>query len=206
MTLSPDPPVPFLPDEEVLRAGAGLYRVHSNTRRVTAFNPGVGSPTRFGFFGTPPVPILYAAATEQAAVAETLLHDVPVTGGLLPYAAYADKVMGRILLERPVRLAKLRGLGLRKLGIKAADVTDTTPAAYPHTVMWAHAAHEAGYDGMVWTSRKCDDAAAVVLFGDRCVDAVRQDATFARLFQTGPGLEWLIAVCTPLHVDVLPPR
>lgn len=201
----PDPPAPFDADEEVLRAGEGLYRVHSNTRMVSEFNPRHGSSTRFGFFGDPVVPVLYAADTQQAAVAETLLHDVPAAGGSLPYSSYADKVMGLLRVRRDVRLAKLRGLGLRRLGVEPSQLTDTDASQYPSTVRWAQAAHRGGFDGLAWTSRKCDDARAVVLFGDRCADAVEQDPGFARIFQAGAGLDWLISICVPLHVDVLPP-
>lgn len=70
---------------------------------------------------------------------------------------------------------------------------------------WAKAAHVAGFDGLSWTSRLCNDARAIILFGDRCAGAIEQDSNFGRLFQSGPGLDWLISVCAPLHVDVLPP-
>lgn len=82
---------------------------------------------------------------------------------------------------------------------------DTEASEYPRTVRWAQAAHAAGFDGLAWTSRTGNDIRAVVLFGDRCADEVTQDVTFARIFQTGPGLDWVIATCDPLHVDVLPP-
>lgn len=202
----PAPPSPFDADEEILSPGTRLFRVHSNTRTVTEFNPGHGAPTRFGFFGSPVVPLLYAADTQEAAVAETLLHDVPAAGGVVPYAAYADKLLGAFHIQLGLRLARLRGLGLRRLGVEARQITDTDASDYPKTVLWAQAAHEAGFDGIAWTSRRCDDTRAVTLFGDHCAGALRQDTTFARLFQAGPGLDWLIAVCAPLHVDILPPH
>ncbi|WP_158726492.1 RES domain-containing protein [Tomitella fengzijianii] len=201
----PAPPAPFLPRAELLPRGHRLYRVHSSVRTVAEFNPGHGSRTRFAFFGDPVVPVLYAADTAEAALAESLLHDVPAAGGLLPYSAYRDKVMGLVEVRRRLRLASLRGLGLRRLGIEARHVTDTAASEYPRTVAWAQAAHAAGFDGVAWTSRKCNDARAVVLFGDRCAGALRQDPSFGRMFQSGPGLDWLIEVCSPLRVDVLPP-
>jgi hypothetical protein len=69
------PPDPFKPAIETLPKGHRLYRVFTNTRPPTEFNPGVGAATRFGFFGKPVVPIMYAADTEEAAIAETLLHE-----------------------------------------------------------------------------------------------------------------------------------
>lgn len=205
MTVVPDPPEPFDAATEQLYLGQRLYRVHSNTRTVAEFNPGVGSRSRFGFFGVPIVPLLYAADTPKAAVAESLLHDVPSAGGTLTYASYADKVLGLVEVTRPIQLASLRGLGLRRLKVETHQVTDTAARWYSRTVRWAQAAHEADFDGLAWTSSKSNDTRAVVLFADRCAGAVAQDRSFARIFQSGPGLDWLIATCGPLHVDVLPP-
>lgn len=199
------PPTPFAPRTTVLETGTQLYRVFTAAegRGATTFNPGFGGPTRFASFGDPTVPVLYAAATEEAAVAETLLHDIPASGGVLPYDRYARTVMARLTVTRPITLGVLHGLGLRTLRVTAAELTASDASTYPDTVRWAAAAHQAGLDGLVWMSRLCNDAAAYVFFGDRCADAAVQDATFGRLFATGADQLWLIDLCAPLHVDVL---
>lgn len=50
------------------------------------FDPGYEEPTRFAFFtddsGTV-VPVLYAAYSAEAAICETLVRDIPATGGVL---------------------------------------------------------------------------------------------------------------------------
>lgn len=208
MSVVPDPPEPLDADDDALHSGELFYRVYSNSRTTTDFNPGVGPGSRFAFFaderGTK-VPVLYAAASRDVAVAESLLHDVPHAGGVLPYSQYAGKVMGRLRITCDLQVAKLRGLGLRRLKVRADQLTDTDASEYDRTVLWAKAAHAAGFDGLSWTSRLCNDARAIVLFGDRCADAVEQDPSFGLIFQTGPGLDWLISMCAPLHVDVLPP-
>ncbi|WP_165782300.1 RES family NAD+ phosphorylase [Mycolicibacterium brumae] len=203
--VTPAPPIPFNPQSATLDAGTHLYRVFTAAegRTATTFNPGFGSATRFAFFGDPVVPVLYAAATQEAAIAETLLHDIPVSGGVLPYDAYGRTVMARLRLTRPVRVGVLHGLGLRRLKVSDTELTAGGADTYPDTVAWARAAHDAGFDGLVWMSRLCDDARAYVFFGDRCDGAVVQDATFARLFATGSDQLWLIDLCAPLHVDVL---
>lgn len=203
---TPPPPRPFDADVEILPAGGLLYRVGSIHRPISAFNPGRGKPTRFAFFGDPPVPVLYGADTEQAALAESLLHDVPASGGYVSWDDYSRVVMGRLRIIGELRLASLRGLGLRRLGVQARQLTDTDATEYPRTVRWAQAAHDAGFDGVAWTSRLCNDARAVVLFGDRAGDAVEQDAAFGRHFEGGAGLDWLITTCAPLRVNVLPPH
>jgi RES domain len=201
------PPVPFDPATATLSAGRLLYRVLSATRTATDFNPGVGAPTRFGFFGNPTVPIMYAADTEDAAIAETLLHDIPATGGLLPYDQYASKVLVRLKVRHSLRLGVLHGTGLRRLKVTADELTSSPASSYASTVRWAQAAHDAGLDGLVWMSRQCNDAKAYVFFGDRCAGknspAFAQDPTHARIFASPADQIWLIDRCAPMHVDVL---
>ena len=197
------PPDPFNPATASLPAGQLLYRVLSATRTATDFNPGFGSPTRFGFFGKPKVPIMYAAETEDAAIAETLLHDIPAEGGLLPYDQYATKVLVRLEVTKRLRVGVLHGTGLRRLKVTAAELTASPAASYPSTVRWAEAAHHAGLDGMVWMSRQCNDAKAYVFFGDRCDKTFVQDPSHARIFASPADQIWLIDRCAPLHVDVL---
>ncbi|MCV7329863.1 RES family NAD+ phosphorylase [Mycobacterium cookii] len=197
------PPSPFTPDIETLPAQHLLYRVFTNVSAATDFNPGVGAATRFGFFGKPVVPIMYAADTEEAAVAETLLHDIPVEGGNLPYDQYAPKALARLEVTRDLRLAVLHGMGLRRLKVAPEDVTSSPASTYSTTVTWAESAHGIGVDGMVWMSRLCNNSKAYVFFGDKCAHAFAQDPTHARIFASPADQIWLIDLCAPLHVDVL---
>jgi hypothetical protein len=203
------PPDPFDPATATLPAGHLLYRVLSATRTATDFNPGIGARTRFGFFGKPGergkpiVPIMYAADTEDAAIAETLLHDIPAGGGVLPYDQYAGKVLVRLKVTQRLRVGVLHGTGLRRLKITADELTSSPASSYDTTVRWAEAAHNAGLEGLVWMSRKCNDAKAYVFFGDRCAQAFTQDPTHARIFASPADQIWLIDRCAPLHVDVL---
>jgi RES domain-containing protein len=201
------PPVPFDPAVDTVPAGHLLYRVLSATRTATDFNPGIGARTRFGFFGNPVVPIMYAADTEEAAIAETLLHDIPATGGVLPYDQYGGKVLVRVAVTRDLRIAVLHGLGLRRLKVTAEEVMASPASTYCSTVRWAEAAHGIGVDGVVWMSVKVQPessrARVYVFFGDTCCDAFTQDTTHARIFASPADQLWLIDVCAPLHVDVL---
>lgn len=197
------PPNPFKPAIEKLPAGHLLYRVFTAARKPAEFNPGIGAPTRFGFFGKPVVPIMYAADTEDAAIAETLLHDIPVEGGALPYDKYSSKALALLKVTRELRLANLHGMGLRRLKARADEVTSSPASSYPDTVRWAEAAHATGVDGMVWMSRLCNDAKAYVFFGDKCADAFAQDPSHARIFASPADQMWLIDLCAPLHIDVL---
>ncbi|WP_194164909.1 RES family NAD+ phosphorylase [Pseudactinotalea sp. HY160] len=204
--ITPPPPADFDPLPEEVPAGTRLYRIFTakEGRNVTAFNP-TGEPRgRFSFFGDPPVPVLYAAQTEIAAVCESLLHDLPVRGGRLLPEQYERAVAGALEVGRPLRLAKFHGTGLRRLGLRPEQLTTESAYRYDLTVPWAQAAHGGGFDGIVWMSARCNSDRAYVLFGDR---VPRQDlhvvADYGRLFTPGPDLDWLIDQCAFMKVDVL---
>lgn len=200
----PDPPQPFDPDVVTLPAGETVFRVHSKNRTGDQFNPGMGAPTRFTFFGNPAVPVLYAAATAQAAIAESLLHDVPLTGGQLLPSSYRGKRISRVGVNRELRLASFLGLGLRRLGVSADQVTTTAAAHYDRTVLWAQAVHDAGFDGLVYMSRQCNSDRAYVFFGDRADDAFDLDPSNRWDFGDPlDGLPKLITFCNTLGVEVL---
>ncbi|WP_259123317.1 RES family NAD+ phosphorylase [Leucobacter aridicollis] len=186
--------------------GSDLYRVHSGGRPPASFNPGFGAATRFAFFGSPHVPILYAAASEQAAVAETLLHDGPLTGGQLLPREHEGRITSRLRTTRELRLAAFLGLGLRALGVRAEQVTATPASSYGETVKWAEAAHAAGFDGVVHMSRQCNSDQAYAFFGDRCDGAFEVDSSYSwRFDDVSGGREKLITLCGPLGVEVLVP-
>ncbi|GAA1942366.1 RES family NAD+ phosphorylase [Agromyces allii] len=198
------PPDPFEAGELVLDAGHELFRVHSLMRGGDEFNPGVGSPTRFAFFGDPKVPVLYGADTERAAICESLLHDMPLSGGTLAPSAYNRHRMSRLVVGRDLRLAELFGTGLRRLGARPSEVTDTDASEYQTTVLWAEAAHRAGFDGIAYMSRQCNSDRAYVFFGDRVMPGdITSDTAYDWAFgDEDSGLQKLIVFCEVLKVDV----
>lgn len=201
----PPPPDPFDALEEVLPAGFVFHRVHSIRRAGTDFNPGVGGRTRFAPFGDPVVPWLYGAETQQAAVSETILHDLdPATSFVLP-SHYRGSALTQITTRRPVRLAALHGAGARRLRVSATDVTATDPTEYARTALWAEAAHRAGFEGLSYMSKQCNTDRAFILFGDRVrpEDLVADEAGTFAFGDYGDGFDLLVDLCTPMRIDVL---
>lgn len=202
---TPDPPVPFEPRTIALPAMTGMYRLHDNRFRTNEFNPGPRGAGRFHFFGSPHVPVLYAASTEAAAVAETLLRNIPASGGHISYGDYQSKVMAALEIKREVRLASFLGTDLRALRVIPEQLTTTPGENYGQTRKWAEAAHAAGFDGIAWMSRQDNSGRAYMFFGDRVMGTdfeVMPDS--GRLFAVGPDRDWLINFCAPLHIEVLP--
>lgn len=192
----------------VLHEGTQLYRVFTAKpgRAVNTFNPGIGT-TRFPFFGAPEVPVLYAAESAEAAIAESLLHDVPIAGGTIGADDYETSVMGRIVVQRELRLAKFMGEGsLSALQAADTEITRTEASQYLKTVAWSEAAHAAGFAGCVWMSRQYDSVRAYVLFGDHgnvATGDLRPDTSYGRIFSRSEDVDWLSDMCAPLHVQVL---
>lgn len=115
----------------------------------------------------------------------------------------ARLALGRLTTERDLTVASFRGTGLRAIGVEPKDITDTDEERYDETVLWAEAAHRAGFDGIIWTSARCDSDAAYMFFGDRISPAdLSIDPNFSRVFATPEGIFWLTDFCAPLNIEV----
>lgn len=94
-------------------------------------------------------------------------------------------------------------IGLRMPGVDASEITATAASHYGETVLWAKAAHEAGFDGAVWMRHRCNADRAYVFFGDRVAASdLVIDPTWARAFGLEPDLTWLSDISAPLHISV----
>lgn len=208
----PEPPDPFdllwepLPEESV------IFRVHEprfpdgTVNDGSVFNPGYGSALRWSFFGHPAVPVHYSAASPEAAVHESILHDA-VPRSHLPRASWVRKVLTPLRTARELRLAQFHSDGLRRLEVHARDLTDTDSDQYPFTVEWAGAAHAAGAEGVVWMSRQLNSVRAFCFFGDRVssndLQPVPGDPR-ARVFATPADSEWLYDIALRMRVTIRP--
>ncbi|UUK64701.1 RES family NAD+ phosphorylase [Clavibacter sepedonicus] len=200
----PTAPSPFTSIDEIVPAGMGIHRIHSARFGPAEFNPGIGGPTRFAFFGEPVIPVLYAGDTEDVAVCETILHDVPLSGGVVGGREVVGRRCSRLIAIRDLRLASLVGGGPRALRVRADSVCATDAADYPQTVAWAAAAHAAGFEGLAYPSRQAAGRRAMVLFGDRVSPAdLEPDPAYRWWFDDVDGFAKLYEMCRPLGVTVL---
>lgn len=163
------PPNPF-----ILKQGTVIERLHNRKYLGNLFNPGLGSPTRF----TPiddargmSVPTLYAADTLEAAIYETIFHDIPenINEKRVPKRLVTARAHSKLEVTRNLKLASLREADLRKWQITRNDLITTSPKFYISTVKWAEAIHHqfADIEGLIWTSYQCDPDSAYFFFGDR---------------------------------------
>ena len=175
MSIRTPPAALALPAIVTLGPGALLHRVHDRNYGANSFNPCKGAPTRFAPIDDVNgicVPSLYAADTLEAAVFETIFHDVPAGGSKLktvPRTLVQSRAHGELEVLRDLHLASLRSPDLRRWRINRNSLIAASPKLYPETALWARAIHHQFTDvqGLIWTSNQCDPDTAYLFFGDR---------------------------------------
>ena len=155
---------------------ANLWRVHAAKYAPQQFHQGSVGNARFSPLWTASgkvVPTLYAAISVAAAFMETVFHDVPTPPGdyILDLTKLDDQKLcvSTLRLETELLLVDLSTKGLQRLGLKRTDLIDTSARVYSLTREWAAWMHQVSptAQGLLWTSRKDDDAKSLMLFGDR---------------------------------------
>ena len=169
------PPNPISsPNYMILKQGTPIERVHNSTYAANAFNPCKGSPTRFAPIHDTSgacVPSLYAGESFEAAVFETIFHDVIARAKrkTVPQKKITDSAQGRLEVLRDLKLVSLREPDLKAWRIKRNRLISSSPKLYAETAEWAEAIHHQfpNAEGLEWTSNQCDPATSYLFFGDR---------------------------------------
>lgn len=162
------------PNTVILKKGTVLERIHSRNFQANSFNPCKGNPTRFAPIkdgNGQCVPSLYAGETFEAAVFETIFHDVPAKAKhkRVPRRKIEDSAQGRLEVGRDLMLVSLREPDLRRWHITRNQLIATSPKLYAGTVQWVEAIHLqfSNVEGLAWTSNQCDPDTVYLFFGDR---------------------------------------
>ena len=184
----PKPPTAFPTHVTDLAVGAVLWRIHAESLAGDAFNPGFGF-SRFAPIGPvrKRVPTAYAAEEFEAAVYETIFHDLDPAQSFktYPLSKLADVRCSVLRVASPLGLRSFLAPDLMKLGVARNQLIDTPAREFPDTRRWSAALHrkDAVTHGMVWESRAYPSSLAMMFFGDRVphealsvVSTVRIDA------------------------------
>ncbi|APO72608.1 RES domain-containing protein (plasmid) [Rhizobium gallicum] len=171
----PPPPAAFATvNIAPIRSGSVLHRTHASAFRSGQFNPCLGQPTRFAPFADASgtcVPSLYAATSREAAAFESIFHDIAHTARFktVRLSTIQSRSVSRIAPNKDLAVANLYSPDLKAWNIARTNLIETPKSSYLKTVLWAQALHTAFPDikGLIWTSRQCDPASCLILFGDR---------------------------------------
>ena len=174
---APSPPADFSAREPVivsLHEGTLVERIFTSTRDPVYFDR-----SRSGRLNAPDgaYGVLYAAADARGAFAETFLRHPGRR--LLPLDLVAARSRASLRVTRDLKLVKLSGAGLARLGATAEVTHGGLPYDAPQA--WSKAIHDhpEAPDGIAYTARHDDEALCYALF-DRppaCVVEYSRDAS-----------------------------
>jgi hypothetical protein len=195
--------------------GKTIFRVHGSIYKADQFNDSRKGDARFSplidVARNAVIPTLYAGTTFDCALMETVFHDVPYQPGLktVSKAKYVEgAICSTLSLTADLRLVDLSSVALHKLGVAPANLTQTEAAYYPVTREWALALYHQNADvrGLIWTSRKDDHAAAILLFGDRIEPGALQigTVTLPLLLPDGSACMEVLSLAARLDVLLIP--
>ena len=178
----------------VLPAGSIVHRFHSAAYEAIFFDRSRDS--RFnspdGSYG-----VLYTAEARTGAFAETFLRDPGQT--VLPADLLARKAYTGLTVTRALRLIRLTGPGLARLGATAEVAHGGLPYDIPQIWSAALHAHPAAPDGIAYTARHDDESLCYALF-DREPPLV---AAFGR--ETNLDQDWFWTIAETYGVRLAPP-
>ncbi|HZY61270.1 MAG TPA: RES family NAD+ phosphorylase [Edaphobacter sp.] len=195
--------------------GRTVFRVHRSIYKADQFNDSRKGDARFSPLMDAErksvIPTLYAGTTLDCALMESIFHDVPYRPGLktVSKSKYVEGVICSTLhLAADLRLVDLSSVSLHKLGVAPADLTQTEAAYYAASREWALALYEQNptAQGFIWTSRRDDDAKAILLFGNRVIPGtleVEADA-FSLLQPDGSARREVLRLAVRLDVLLIP--
>ena len=195
--------------------GTRLWRVHPRGREdIFETGPHV-EPFGGGRFDSNEsfrYPFAYLGMEPDTALCERLLRGLPTDAAgarLLPRREVAGRQLRAVRLRRDLELLSLR-TGPELAGVYADEwLVHCDAAEYPKTRAWGHWLREQVPDaeGFTWASKRNLAGSAVILFGDRCRDAVEWDAGVAPLdLDDEAGAVELGRRLAPYGVTVRPPR
>lgn len=192
-------PLPHPPPAHPLRTKAfegpyptyRWYRVHRHDPLTGDYGPVQFNDTDRGSARFSPlvepatgrvIPVIYAAATVDGAIAEIVLHDIPTPSTGHNHDWERDKA-GSLHLSHigidlaALQLVNLTTTGLKAAGLEVADLFGAQVSDYPRTRAWAlhiwqtlpHA------QGLYWMSVRDNTSPVLMLFGDRIHASVLSD-------------------------------
>lgn len=202
----PPPAAELNPVTTTWSAEQRLFRVHGD-RPANQFNP------RFGRGRFHPlrnrqrdwIPTLYAADKIDGALSETVFRGVGSSGGRVHRADLGSLRLSQLVLEADLRLVDMTGLALRRLGLTRGQLLEAPERLWATTARWAEALHEAesSAHGLLWISRQCDTASAVVLFGDRVDTSWLRPASGPEALHVGPAFQRVCEAAERANITVI---
>lgn len=200
---------------QTVSAGTELHRVHSNGFGAGAFNAANRGDARFSPIRDVAgdiIPTIYAAQTFECAVCEIILRcpDTPSIDpatGAKPFQIVAPSdfehhAHSRVRTTADLQLLDLTVAGQRRIGVNQNALLAGPRSTYPETRAWAAEIHMAcpEVQGLYYSSFQWGPQYAVLLFGDRCPDAILAPLS-SRPVAAVPCHDEIFDLATSLSID-----
>lgn len=191
------------------RRGTRIWRCHEAKLAPKEFNPGLGHGRFHPLFDAvtgAPIPTLYGADEVSGTLSETVFRSVPARGPSkrIRTSALRPLCLSSLVLRRDVTLADLSGHGLRRIGVRRAELIESSAAQYNTTARWAEAIHrDSTVDGLLWVARQNDRALGVVLFGDRISPTDLDVLVDSLPLAHGTGWNYVLAAAEECDIAVI---
>jgi RES domain len=147
-----------------------LWRAHSLDHPGDECNP-TASVTRFTpvfTSGGRRLAYVYAGESEEVAIAETVLHDIPRRGApaVIPAAKLESMALSEVRLRRAVSVIDLTGLGLKRIDQTQEELIATLADEYPRTARVAQDLLDAipAVEGILYPSNQFATGRCAVLY------------------------------------------
>lgn len=166
---------------EIIPQGTVLHRCHDARYPGASFNPGRALlPNEYGARFSPIrdaalnlIPTMYLASSCEAAIAESVFHDVVATGKteFFDLRPFSNMHYIQLKLQRDLNVVSCRAQDCIYLGIDRDELIGSTRLEYSQTRAWSQAIYQQhpNVDGMKWYSKRNDDHFALILFGGQRV-------------------------------------
>ena len=140
--------------------------------------------------------VLYAAKTAHGAFAETFLRNPGRT--LLPTDLLTSKAYVTIEVLRPMKLVRMAGPGLARIGATAQVVHGGKPYHGPQAWSEALYRHPGNFDGIAYNARHDDEALCYAIF-ERASAALREASR-----ETNLDRDWFWDIAETYGVGLAP--
>ncbi len=170
-----------------LSVGVELHRIYHGAYGPCQFNATDRGNARFAPIRDRTgaiIPTIYAAQSFRCATCEIILRAPdaipdPAAMTVVSPQDFDEHQHSTVRTRRALEFVDLTAIGQRVLGLVGNALLSGGTLHYPATRAWAEAihAHAPWADGIYYTSYQCGPEFAMMLFGDRCTDALEQIGT-----------------------------
>lgn len=173
---------------ELISAGTVIARIHWSGTKEPFFGPGDGKgPTHRFHDPQSDYRVCFLGSDASASFAETFLRNPPIR--LVTREELGARELSAVRVLRQLRLAKLHGDGLARMGCTADITSSPPPYREPQLLSRAIWSHPEQPDGILYRCRHDNGLFAIAVF-DRSAEALEILDTESLLNDQARLLEW----------------